>query len=241
MRTGRGSAGNGGFDFDPDSLVVECRGLSRVYEAAQPVVAVDACDLVIRRGEFVSIMGPSGSGKSTLLNCLGLVDRPTAGSYRLGSWETTRLTGRQRASIRGMLVGFVFQAYHLLAGRDVAENIAMGLLYRRVARRERLRRAAETAAQVGLAPRLSTPVENLSGGERQRVAIGRAIVGDPVLVLADEPTGNLDSQNSDLILDLLQQLNDRGHTIVVVTHDPTVARRARRHLSLIDGRLAETA
>ncbi len=229
------------FDFDAQTPVVECRGLSRVYEAAQPVVAVDACDLVIRRGEFVSIMGPSGSGKSTLLNCLGLVDRPTSGSYRLGNWETTRLTGRQRASIRGILVGFVFQAYHLLAGRDVAENIAMGLLYRRIPRRERLRRAAETAAQVGLAPRLSTPVEKLSGGERQRVAIGRAIVGDPVLVLADEPTGNLDSENSDLILDLLQQLNDRGHTIVVVTHDPTVARRARRHLRLIDGRLAETA
>ena len=239
MRAGKSAAGNGGFYFEPDSPVVECRGLSRVYEAAEPVVAVDACDLVIHRGDFVSIMGPSGSGKSTLLNCLGLVDRPSSGSYRLGAWETTRLSGRQRASIRGMLLGFVFQAYHLLAGRDVAENIAMGLLYRRVPRRERLRRAAETAAQVGLGHRLSAPVEKLSGGERQRVAIGRAIVGDPVLVLADEPTGNLDTENSELILDLLQQLNDRGHTIVVVTHDPTVARRARRHMSLIDGRLTE--
>ncbi len=225
--------------FDFDSPIVECRGLTRVYEAAEPVVALDTCDLTIRRGEFVSIMGPSGSGKTTLLNCLGLVDRPTAGSYRLGYWETTRLTRRQRASVRGRLVGFVFQSYHLLAGRDVAENIAMGLLYRRIPRRERLRRAAETAAHIGLTSRLSTPVEKLSGGERQRVAIGRAIVGSPLLVLADEPTGNLDSENSELIMDLLQRLNEQGHTIVVVTHDPTVARRARRHLSLIDGRLVE--
>ena len=232
--------GAAAFDFDAGSPIVECRGLRRVYDAAEPVVALDTCDLVIRRGDFVSIMGPSGSGKTTLLNCLGLVDRPTAGSYRLGGWETTRLTGRQRASMRGRLVGFVFQAYHLLAGRDVVENVAMGLLYRRIPRRERLRRAAETAVEVGLTSRLSTPVEKLSGGERQRVAIGRAIVGSPLLVLADEPTGNLDSENSELIMDLFQRLNERGHTIVVVTHDPTVARWARRHLSLIDGRLAET-
>jgi len=225
----------------PSETVVSCRGVARIYGGEVPVEALAPASFAIARGEQVVVCGPSGSGKSTLLNLLGLLDAPSAGSYELLGEDTSALGEADRAGFRAQAIGFVFQSFHLLAGRSSVENVATGLLYRGVGRRRRVARAREVLDRVGLADRAGTEVSRLSGGERQRVAIARALVHDPELLLADEPTGNLDSETSGRVLGLLDELNAEGYTQIIVTHNETIAARSPRRLDLLDGRLTDSA
>jgi putative ABC transport system ATP-binding protein len=204
------------------------------------VVAVRGVSLEVREGEFVSVMGPSGSGKSTLLNILGLLDVPTVGRYELAGVDTAGLTDKARTQLRGRELGFVFQAFHLLARRTVFDNVLLGMAYSGVPRGERGDRAQAALDRVGLTHRAGFYPPTLSGGERQRVALARAVAGTPSVLLADEPTGNLDKTTSGGVLDLVGELNADGLTVVVVTHDPAVARAAGRCYTMDDGRLEET-
>ena len=216
--------------------------VGRTYRSGEvEVTALAGVDLTVEAGEYVSVVGPSGSGKSTLLHVLGLLDRPTSGSYRFEGVEVADLDEAGRAAVRGRRIGFVFQAFHLLSHRTVLENVALSMLYTGVAPRERDERAADSLAAVGLAGRSGFRPTQLSGGERQRVAVARALVSDPALLLADEPTGNLDSHTSGAILALFDDLRARGLTIVMITHDPIVAARADRTVRIRDGRLSEAA
>lgn len=199
--------------------------------------AVREVDLRIDSGEYLCIVGPSGSGKSTLLQLLGLLDRPTSGSYRLSGVEVESLSERRRSALRGLGIGFVFQAFHLLPQRSAAENVELSLLYQKVPRRRRRELAAQALEQVGLSHRADFMPTQLSGGERQRVAIARALAGHPDLLLADEPTGNLDHANADGIMDLFDALHADGLTLAVITHDDDVARRAQRRVRIIDGQI----
>lgn len=201
------------------------------------VQALADVSFTVNRGEYVSVVGPSGSGKSTLLNILGLLDRPTTGSYLFEGTEVADLDETMRTAVRGRRIGFVFQAFHLLSHRSVVENVTLAMMYSGVDRKEREERARAALNAVGLAARADFAPTRLSGGERQRVAIARAIVSSPALLLADEPTGNLDSHTSDAILVLFDQLRAAGLTIVMITHDPLVAARAERSVSIRDGRL----
>jgi putative ABC transport system ATP-binding protein len=219
--------------------VVELRSVSRSFPGPPEVRAVTDVDLVIGAGEYVSMVGPSGSGKSTLLHLLGLLDLPTAGTYRLDGADTSQMTEGERAAWRGRKIGFVFQAFHLLPHRTVLENVALAMVYTGVPRRERGDRARRALERVGLSHRVDFSPSTLSGGERQRVAIARALVGGPSLLLADEPTGNLDSVTAGSILDLFDSLHDQGLTLAVVTHDDTVSRRAQRRVRTVDGRVHE--
>ncbi len=225
-----------GFDTDR-SPVVELAGVSRVFAGAVPVRALDDVSLSIDRGDYVSVVGPSGSGKSTLLHVLGLLDQPTTGTYHLDGHHTGRLSDAQRTAMRGARIGFVFQAFHLLAHRTATENVALAELYRPHSREGRHQRAVDALVRVGLGHRLEAFPDTLSGGERQRVAIARALVGHPSLLLADEPTGNLDTAASGSLLDLFDELHQTGLTLVVVTHDPAVSARAGRRVCMTDGRI----
>ena len=226
---------------DGAAPLVRCRDLGRTYPGHSPVEALRAVTFDVAAGEQVAICGPSGSGKSTLMNLLGLLDAPTAGRYELEGKDVSSLPERSRAGLRATLLGFVFQSFHLLPGRTATHNVALGLLYTGVGRRSRLEQAREALTLVGIAHRADADVTQLSGGERQRAAIARAIVHRPRLLLADEPTGNLDSKSSGRILDLLEQLREGGLTQLVVTHDPEVAKRASRVLDVHDGQLTEEA
>ncbi|MER8093285.1 ABC transporter ATP-binding protein [Streptomyces goshikiensis] len=217
--------------------VIEFRGVGLTYPGPPAVAALRPCDLRVPRGEFVTVVGPSGSGKSTFLNVAGLLDSPTCGRYLLDGIDTAALPDRSRAALRGRRIGFVFQAFHLLPHRSALENVTLAMLYTEVPRKERLVRAREVLAQVGLAHRADAVPGRLSGGERQRVAIARALVGRPSLLLCDEPTGNLDSANAASVLALLDELHGAGMTVVVITHDPGVAARGHRTVTLHDGRL----
>jgi putative ABC transport system ATP-binding protein len=217
------------------AAVVEMRGITKTYAAHPPVLALRECDLRIERGEYVAIMGPSGSGKSTLLNVLGLLDEPSTGEYRLDGEPTAGLSERSRSGLRAYLIGFVFQAFHLVGYRTAVENVEAGLLYQRVGRRERQRRAVEVLGQVGLTERMWATPTQMSGGERQRVAIARALVRRPALVLCDEPTGNLDTATGAQVLELIDDLHGEGLTVVVITHDHEVAERAQRVVEIRDG------
>lgn len=221
------------------TALIEIEELARQFDGPQPVWALRSCSFSVAAGEMVAVTGPSGSGKSTLLNCLGLLDRPSSGRYLLQGRDTTDLKERDRAALRARRIGFVFQDYNLLWGRTAVDNVALGSIYHRTRSGERIERAEGCLEAVGLAHRREALVETLSGGERQRVAIARAIVGEPSLLLCDEPTGNLDSATGETVLDLLDQIHHRGQTIVIVTHDPAVAGRASRRFGMTDGTLSE--
>jgi putative ABC transport system ATP-binding protein len=223
---------------EADTPAIELRGLARTYPGPPPVPALRPADLVIGAGDYVAVTGPSGSGKSTLLHLLGLLDRPSAGSYLLDGTDTSALRDRERSALRGSRIGFVFQAFHLLPYRTAVENVQLAEMYNQTPRAERLPGAIGALQAVGLGHRLDALPTTLSGGECQRVAIARALVNRPSLLLCDEPTGNLDSRNAATVLDLLGELNEVGFTVVVITHDRSVASRARRTIALMDGVLA---
>jgi putative ABC transport system ATP-binding protein len=219
---------------------IELRGVSRVYgHGASEVRALDNVDFAVRSGEFVALMGPSGAGKSTCLNILGCLDRPTQGQYFFQDVDVARIARQQRALLRRHFIGFVFQGFNLLNRTTALENVELPLIYRRVPRKERHRRARETLALVGLSGREEHTPGELSGGQQQRVAIARAIVTEPKLVLADEPTGNLDTHTGEEIMRLLTRLNEeQGLTIVMVTHEHDIAAFAEREVVFRDGRIA---
>ncbi|MFF4370304.1 ABC transporter ATP-binding protein [Streptomyces sp. NPDC001594] len=223
----------------PDAPVIEFRQVALTYPGPPPVEALRPCDLTVRRGEFVTVVGPSGSGKSTFLNVAGLLDSPTAGHYLLDGIDTGRLPDHARTALRGRRIGFVFQSFHLLSHRSALENVALAMLYASVPRTERLHRARAALEQVGLGHRTGAVPGRLSGGERQRVAIARALVGRPSLLLCDEPTGNLDSANAASVLALLDELHTAGMTVLVITHDAGVAAHGHRTLTVHDGVLRE--
>ncbi len=205
----------------------------------QTVRALDGVSLRIEPGEYVSIMGPSGSGKSTLLNVLGLLDRPTSGTYLLEGRDTTRLSDDELAAARRERIGFVFQFFHLVPRLSAEQNVELPLVLAQIPPRERKERAGAMLDRLGLADRRHHRPDQLSGGQRQRVAIARAAVTRPAVLLADEPTGNLDRASAHGIVAVLEQLNAEGLTLAVVTHDPDLGGRARRHIRLVDGRVAE--
>lgn len=221
--------------------VLDLHQVGRQFGSEPAVHALVDVDLWLNRGEWLSITGPSGAGKSTLLNILGCLDRPTRGHYLIDGIDTSELSDRQRAGLRSQRIGFVFQSFHLLPYRSVLENVMLAEVYRKGGRRGRKERALAALERVGLGHRVDFMPPKLSGGERQRVAIARALVGSPSLLLCDEPTGNLDSKSSAAILDLFQKLNQEGLTLVVVTHDETVANRSGRRVHIVDGRLTEVA
>jgi ABC-type lipoprotein export system ATPase subunit len=221
--------------------VVELERLARVFPTAPPVHALRHVDLTVHNGDYVAVVGASGSGKSTPLNALGLLDRPTDGRYLLDGIDTAVLSDSERAGERGRRIGFVFQSFHLLSHRSVEENVMLAEIYRGESRSGRFERAVAALRQVGMGHRIGFLPTRLSGGERQRVAIARAIVGAPSLLLCDEPTGNLDSENTASVLDLFDELGRRGLTILVITHDSTVADRAARVVRMLDGNLSEVA
>lgn len=222
-----------------DPPVIEFTAVSRTYPGPPEVVALRPSDLRVMRGEYVTIVGPSGSGKSTFLNIAGLLDRPTGGRYLLDGIDTGELGNDRRAALRGARIGFVFQAFHLLPHRTALENVELSMVYQGVPRTERLLRARRALLLVGLIDRLYALPSTMSGGERQRVAIARALAARPALLLCDEPTGNLDTATAREVLLLLEELHSAGMTIMLITHDPSVATKGTRTLTIRDGLLTE--
>ncbi len=222
------------------SPLIQLSKFSRIFTTdTLETHAVAEIDLEIGRGEYVSIEGPSGCGKSTLLHLLGLLDEPSRGEYRLAGVPITEIDAEERARLRNREIGFVFQSFNLIPEMTVAENVALPLIYRAGMRpSERRERAREALGRVNMTERADHRPSQLSGGQQQRVAIARALVGEPSLVLADEPTGNLDHANGDQVMDLIEELHTGGTTIVMVTHNPAYSQRARRRLNMLDGRLA---
>jgi len=220
--------------------MIQLQGIERVFDVGgQQVHALRDVNLRIGRGDYISIMGPSGSGKSTLLNIIGLLDRPSAGHYLFEQRDITALSDNEQAQVRRERIGFVFQFFHLIPRLTAAENIELPLLLSGVPAAQRRDKVLRTLSAYGLAARAHHRPEQLSGGQRQRVAIGRATIIEPGLLLADEPTGNLDRASGHEVVEILEQLNARGITLVVVTHDPELGQRARRRLRMVDGTIVE--
>jgi putative ABC transport system ATP-binding protein len=218
--------------------LIDFEDIYKIYDmGAEKVHALNGIDLHIERGEYVAIMGASGSGKSTLMNLIGCLDTPSSGSYRLNGVAVEELDDTQLAAIRNKEIGFVFQTFNLLARTDALHNVELPLIYAGLPRRERRERASHALARVGLADRMQHQPNELSGGQRQRVAIARALVNEPSLLLADEPTGNLDSTTSIEIMELFDQLHSGGNSVVLVTHEAEIAAHARRRVSLRDGKV----
>ncbi|WP_127504520.1 ABC transporter ATP-binding protein [Actinoplanes solisilvae] len=217
------------------SAVIELAGVTKAYPGG--VTAVRSVDLTVEYGELVAIVGPSGSGKSTMLHLIGTLDRPTHGTVRIDGHDVATLSDRQLSALRARRIGFVFQQFHLAPGRDAVTNVADGLLYTGVARKEREWRAEAALVRVGLGDRLTHKPHQLSGGERQRVAIARAVAGDPAVLLADEPTGNLDSVSGAGVVTLLRELNEAGTTVLVITHDHEIAESLPRQVPMRDGQV----
>jgi putative ABC transport system ATP-binding protein len=217
---------------------IDLSHITKIYKMGSlEVPALQGVDLVVERGEYVAIMGPSGSGKSTMMNIIGCLDRPTTGTYYLDGEDVSNLDDNALAAIRLRKLGFVFQGFNLLARTDALSNVALPLFYAGVNQRERQKRAMAMLAEVGIADRAHHKPSELSGGQQQRVAIARALVNDPAVLLADEPTGNLDTKTSAELMALIDQLHESGRTIIMVTHDENIARRARRIVRLLDGRI----
>jgi len=221
-----------------ESPVVETRNLEKVYRMGDVEVrALRGVSLTIAAGDFVAVMGASGSGKSTFMNLIGCLDRPTHGTYLLNGRDVGKLSRDQLAQVRGEQIGFVFQGFNLLPRTSALENVELPLLYQGIGSKERHRRAAEALERVGLGDRLDHTPAQLSGGQQQRVAIARALVNRPTLLLADEPTGNLDSRTSVEVMGIFQELNEQGLTVLLVTHEPDIAEHARRVVTFKDGLL----
>jgi len=215
------------------------RDLKKLYRmGVETIYALNGVDLEVHRNEYVALMGPSGSGKSTLMNLLGCLDTPTSGQYLLNGTDVAQLDDDHLAGIRNREIGFVFQTFNLLPRLTAKENVALPLVYAGMGKAERMDRAEEVLVQVGLAGRIAHRPNELSGGQRQRVAIARALVNNPSLLLADEPTGNLDSKTSSEIMDLFDTLHAQGNTIIIVTHEPDIAERTHRIVRLLDGVVA---
>jgi len=216
--------------------IVDIERLSKTYRIGDlEVPALRDVDLSIEQGQYAAIMGPSGSGKSTLLNLLGCLDQPSSGRYMLGGSDVSQMKDDELSQIRGARIGFIFQSYNLIAQLNIIENIQVPMFYQGVPEKASTRRAEELAQMVGLSDRVKHRPTELSGGQQQRVAIARALANDPLIILADEPTGNLDSESGAEILHILDDLNVRGKTLIVVTHDENVARRAEQVIHLFDG------
>ena len=216
--------------------VISVEGLSKIYQMGlQEVKALQSITLDIYKNDFVALMGPSGSGKSTLMNLIGCLDSPTAGSYKINDEEVSKMSDSELAEIRNTQIGFVFQTFNLLPRMTALENVALPLVYAGVSKTEREKKAAEMLEKVGLGDRMDHKPNELSGGQRQRVAIARALINNPAIILADEPTGNLDTKTSHEIMEIFQKLHLAGNTIIVVTHEPEIAEFTDRVIKLRDG------
>jgi putative ABC transport system ATP-binding protein len=218
--------------------MIELTGIHRYFQVGEQTVhALNGINLTIDKGEYVSVMGPSGSGKSTLLNVIALLDKPTSGRYRLNGRDVTQLSDDELAKVRRENIGFVFQFFHLIPRLTAAENIEMPMILAGVAPRERKQRVAEALADVNLQDRARHRPDQLSGGQLQRIAIARAMIMQPEILLADEPTGNLDSKSGGEIIELLENLNQQGVTLIIITHDQHIGDRARRKIRIVDGQI----
>ena len=226
---------------EPSGPIIKVEDLKKIYDMGGEVqvTALDGIDLTIQRNEYVAVMGPSGSGKSTLMNLIGCLDTPTSGRYFLNAREVSRLDDNELAQIRNKEIGFIFQTFNLLARTNALHNVELPLIYGGVSRTERRRRAEEALGAVGLGDRMEHRPNEMSGGQRQRVAIARALVNNPSILLADEPTGNLDSKTGDEIMDLFDRLWEHGNTIILVTHEEYIAERAHRIVRLRDGKVVD--
>ncbi|MDV3428614.1 MAG: ABC transporter ATP-binding protein [Bacillota bacterium] len=220
--------------------MIRIKNLFKIYEMGEDkVYALDDLSLEIHQGEFTSIVGPSGSGKSTLMNIIGCLDTPTSGEYFLAGEEVSKLSDNRLSEIRNEKIGFVFQKFNLLPKLSALENVELPLVYLGVSAKERKRRAEEALNSVGLLSRMKHLPTEMSGGQQQRVAIARALVTDPQIILADEPTGNLDSKTGEEVLKILQELNKKGRTVILITHDSHVAKSAKRTVEIMDGKIHE--
>ncbi len=221
-------------------MLIDIRDITKVYDMGEERVhALDGVTLAVDRGEYIGIMGPSGSGKSTLMNLIGCLDTPTSGSYVLNGREVARMTDDELAQIRNQEIGFVFQTFNLLPRTTALQQVELPLVYAGVSKKERRERAVRALTAVGLGDRMGHQPSEMSGGQRQRVAVARALINDPSILLADEPTGNLDSQTGAEIMALFDELNSRGNTIVLVTHEEDIAAHARRIVRLRDGKVRD--